>query len=239
MASMNVIDQIVNPFLELLAPRHCEVCGSHIGDEYHRFTYMCEKCADRLPVFTDTDLLRTRIFENFDKDDVSLTNVQSLFSLKSAFQYMELIHSLKYYGKKRIGYELGLELGQKLMRTSMNDHDAIIPIPIHHARKRERGYNQSFYISKAVSEILEIPVQEHILKRERYTKTQTLLSSYERKINVSSVFQVNPKYIDEVRGKKFLLIDDVITTGSTFNHCGMALLEAGAIRVDAAALASA
>jgi ComF family protein len=236
---MKFIDQILNPFLELLAPRHCEICDNYIGDEYHRFTYMCDKCADRLPVFTDTDLLRTRLFENFDKDDVSLTYVQSLFSLKTAFQYMELIHSLKYYGKRRIGYELGLELGQKLMRASMNDHDAIIPIPIHHARKRERGYNQSSYISKAVSEILHIPVIEDILKRVRYTKTQTLLSSDERKKNVSSVFQVNPKHIDKVRGKKFLLIDDVITTGSTFNHCGIKLLEAGAIRVDAAALASA
>jgi len=239
MASMNIINQILHTFLELLAPRHCEVCGTHIGDEHHRFTYMCDKCADRLPVFTETDLLRTRVFENFDKDDVSLTNVQSLFSLKSGFQYMELIHSLKYYGRKRIGYELGIELGHKLMRTSMNDYDAIIPIPIHHARKRERGYNQSSYISKAVSEVLHIPVNEKILKRIRYTKTQTLLSSNERKKNVSSVFEVNQKYIDKVKGRKFLLIDDVITTGSTFNHCGMAMLEAGASRVDAAALASA
>jgi len=236
---MNIIQKIFSPFYEILAPQHCEVCGKYIGDEYHRFTFMCEKCSDRLPITDNNDFLRARLYDNFAKDEVSLSSVYSLFSLKQGFEYMPIIHSLKYFGRKDTGYELGLELGRKLYKHSMNDYNSIIPIPIHHARKRERGYNQSSLISNAISEVLDIPVDEKLLKRIRYTRTQTQLNALERQENVASVFQVDQKRIPNIKSGKFLLVDDVVTTGSTFNHCGIALLEAGAYRVDAAALASA
>jgi competence protein ComFC len=239
MISMSIIPKIFTTFLEFLAPLHCQVCSEYIGDTDHRFTYICDRCADRLPISPNSEVLRSRLFDTFVKDDVSLSDIYSLISIKDNFAYMELIHSLKYYGIKKIGYEFGIELGHRINKKSDNNYNAIIPVPIHHARKRERGYNQSTVIAKGISEVLSVQVNEKLLIRFRYTKTQTLLDSEDRIRNVSAVFRTSERYIEKIKDGTFLLIDDVITTGSTLNNCALALLEAGAKKVDAACLASA
>ena len=113
--------------------------------------------------------------------------------------------------------------------------DLIVPIPLHHLKKAERGYNQSFYIAKGVRKILNIKVSDRIVKRIKYTESQTTMNISEREENIYGAFKVKLK--NSISGKNILLIDDVITTGATISECGKILLEAGANRIYAASIA--
>ena len=115
------------------------------------------------------------------------------------------------------------------------DIDIIIPVPLHHLKKAERGYNQSEFIVKGLSDKLNIPYSTKALKRVRYTETQTAFNLGEREKNISNAFKVRNK--KKILGKNILVVDDVITTGSTIKECGKALLESGAKSVYACSIA--
>ena len=113
-------------------------------------------------------------------------------------------------------------------------YDAIVPVPLHKIKYRERGYNQSALLAKQVSLLINVPVQDNLLIRNRYTKSQTNLSKIARERNVSGAFFCSSSFGAE----RILLIDDVITTGSTVNACADALITAGIKQVDVFALAN-
>jgi ComF family protein len=147
-----------------------------------------------------------------------------------------LIHNLKYKGIREIGYELGRIYGLSLIASGFtNDIDLIIPVPLHPAKKRVRGFNQSETISKGIAEVANLPVDIKSLVRTIVSATQTKRSRYERWTNVEGIFQV----IDplSILGKHVLLVDDVITTGSTIESCTNELLKIKGVKVSVVALA--
>jgi len=149
----------------------------------------------------------------------------------------QLIHLLKYKGKRSVGTRLGAMLSQVLQgRPQWQKADLIIPVPLHTSRLRERGYNQSLLIAKALGEGLQKPLRQELLVRKRNTRSQTKLNVAQRVENVSGAFQV--KYPVEVRDKRIILVDDVITTGATADACSRSLLNAGAKEVLVAAVAT-
>ncbi len=111
----------------------------------------------------------------------------------------------------------------------------IIPVPIHHLKKAERGYNQSDYLAKGLSKSLNIPYSSKAIKRIKYTVSQTGLNMNERALNVSNAFKV--RHTKKVLGKNILILDDVCTTGATLLECGIALYKAGASSVYACSVA--
>ena len=113
------------------------------------------------------------------------------------------------------------------------NYDEIVPVPLYKTRKRERGYNQSEEIAKALSHIFQIPVKSEHLLRTRSTLSQTKMSEKEREQNVRNAFSCPVRLTDS----NILLVDDVITTGSTIEACVKALLSAGAKKVDVFAIA--
>lgn len=113
--------------------------------------------------------------------------------------------------------------------------DAIIPVPLHISKKRIRGFNQSDLICKGLSEVTRLPVDYTSLQRITKTATQTKRSRYERWINVEGIFSVSDA--EHVKGKHFLLVDDVITTGSTIESCANELLKYENVKVSVAAIA--
>ena len=141
----------------------------------------------------------------------------------------EIIRHLKYRNKK----SLSKHLGEMMVETpGSNGHwDAVLPVPLHHARKRERGYNQSDLLAREVGRKLGIPVLEKALQRVRNTKSQTGLEREERLLNVKGAFRVKDK--QAVSGKAVLLVDDVTTTGATLEACGEALALAGGVKIGA------
>jgi len=147
-----------------------------------------------------------------------------------------LIHQLKYKGVKEIGPELGRIYASTLKSSGfLDDIDIIIPVPLHPSKKRQRGFNQSDLISQGISDVSGIRVDTKLLVRKTVTKTQTRKSRFDRWTNVQDIFRVT----DEKRLKDLhiLLVDDVITTGSTIEACANEILKAENTKVTVAALA--
>ncbi len=146
----------------------------------------------------------------------------SLFAFREGDEFSKLIYGLKYGGMKRLGAWLGRLFGNELEKYSrennLSEFDLIIPVPLFKTKLRERGYNQSDFICKGVNEIFRINFIPDLVKRIRHTSTQTKLSREERIRNMKDAFEINKKYENEIIGKNIILIDDVVTTGSTMNE---------------------
>ena len=147
-----------------------------------------------------------------------------------------LIHNFKYKGIKEIGYELGRIYGLSLKSSGFtSDIDLIIPVPLHPTKKRIRGFNQSEIISSGLAEVTGLPFNMDSLIRTTGTATQTMRSRYDRWTNVEGIFQV--KEPEEITGMHILLLDDVITTGSTIESCATELLKVAGVKVSVVSLA--
>jgi ComF family protein len=152
-----------------------------------------------------------------------------------------MIHGFKYRDERRHARFLCAWLRwRKLWRDDLAlSYDALAPVPLHPARRRERGYNQAALIAEGIARAWTkapakgVPLREDLLRRVRHTGTQTRLGGRGRASNLDGAFRATEK----ARGLRILLIDDVFTTGSTLSHCRDALLAAGAARVDALVLA--
>ena len=145
------------------------------------------------------------------------------------------IHKFKYDRLLALADPLGDALAQFWLRTAQRV-DCVVPVPLHPARQRERGYNQSELLAQRVGRIVGAPVRPDALRRVRVTATQMTLNAAERKANVAGAFQSGDP---AVRDAVVLLIDDVCTTGSTLDACAVALKAAGALEVYGLTLARA
>jgi len=222
---------LYNSLYDFVAPHICLICKDLIkSDKVKRSRYICNKCLDNLTLAPDYLHINNELMVNLGKDNIYIDNAYSLYSTREDKGFLEVIHSLKYYSKRNIGVEFGELLWRKIKMENTVNYDFIIPVPIHIAKKRERGFNQSDFIGKGVSKASTIPMNVKIIKRNRYTVSQTKLHLDERKTNVRDVFVVVTP--NEAIGKSFLIVDDVLTTGSTLNSIARILKDAGAARVD-------
>ena len=147
----------------------------------------------------------------------------------------QAIHQLKYKHNVSLGQALAVPMIQRL--TELNwPVDVITPVPLGLARLAERGYNQASLLARPIALYFRIMYAPGILWRQRETISQVGLALASRKENVAGAFSADRKL---VRGKTVLVIDDVITSGSTMNACAMALVEAGAEAVYGFSLARA
>lgn len=222
--------------IDLAAPKLCEVCGEVSLPGNGNSAFICDSCLAKVPYAASPIEIENAVISNFKEDEFAITRLTALFTAEEDNRYMQLIYSLKYSGFTKLGAELGEMLGKRLIADGFTGYDAIIPVPVHHARRRERGFNQSKILAAGVAKITGDPVRTDLVARKKYTQTQTRIGSSDRKLNVADAF-VEGKNGSEITGCKFLLIDDVITTGSTMNACAEALLQSGAIHVDAASVA--
>jgi ComF family protein len=142
----------------------------------------------------------------------------------------EIIHQLKYGSHPSLARPLAARLASTYgAHQPQLQADWLIPVPLHPARKRERGFNQSGEIARHFSRIAGVPLARHGLMRIRPTQVQAGLTRRERRRNVSGAFAVAKSA--EIRGKAILLIDDVFTTGATLNECAKILRQSGAARI--------
>jgi ComF family protein len=166
-----------------------------------------------------------------------------LITRAAAFSYYtkgsrirRIIHNLKYKGIREIGTEMGRIYAASLRSSQFLDGiDVIIPVPLHPSREKRRGFNQSDCICEGISSVSGIPVRKDLLKRIALSDTQTKRSRYERWLNVEGIFDV-PLHA-EIEGKHLLIVDDVITTGSTIEACATELLKVRDVKVSVIALA--
>jgi competence protein ComFC len=156
--------------------------------------------------------------------------VVSIYQAKGVLR--DLIHRFKYGGQfylRRLLSEILLE-AMRDERMAATPIDAFVPVPLHPARRRERGFNQAEALAKSVSKKTAIPVLDCIGRRS-YTQTQTRFDRAERMRNLRDAFVLRKNSI--VFRKNLVLLDDVLTTGSTLHECALVLREAGAESVRA------
>lgn len=142
------------------------------------------------------------------------------------------VHLLKYEGWWRLGADMALAMRRL---EPLDWADALVPIPLGHARRRRRGYNQSAELARPLAHQLGLAVHEGALSRVRETVTQTRLTPDARRANLAGAFRAGAG----VRGRRLVLVDDVFTTGATLAEAAMALLRAGALQVGAVTFARA
>lgn len=133
------------------------------------------------------------------------------------------VHALKYRGARALGRALGLLLATSL-RPGLLGLDALVPVPLHRVRLRERGYNQAREIARTLGRELEVPLVEGGIVRRRSGEAQALQGAAQRRASVSEAFVVTR----ELTGRRIAIVDDVITTGATVNSLAAELLAAGA-----------
>ena len=218
-----------NYILDFLLPRFCPGCNKKLSAEENA---VCETCLNSILLADDE-----RIQIEFDKNFKSTQVIKEFYS-KYIFQadssLQHIIHALKYNRQFKLGIFLGQILGDELKSKGWTI-DIIIPVPIHHLRKAERGYNQSDYIAKGLSKSLRVPYSTRFIRRARYTNSQTKLNLMERSVNVAGAFKVIKQ--NKLSGKNILIVDDVCTTGATLLECGIMLHKAGAGSIYASSIA--
>ena len=229
---MERITHKLNDFLELFFPSLCVTCGNRLeGNDIN----LCFECWQDLPV-TNFHFNRENKVAQLFWGRVKIENTSSYFSYKKGSRYQKLIHSIKYKGMKELGFEIGQRYGFVLKESeNFQSLGLIIPVPLHPKKLKLRGYNQSEWIGKGISESMEVPFSADNLYRKTFTSTQTRKNRFERWQNVDGIFGV--KMPEEYIGKHILLIDDVVTTGSTIEACAFQLLKIDGVKVSVATLA--
>jgi ComF family protein len=229
---MSYLFDMLDDFISLLFPRLCFACGDHL---LRNEKLICTKCYISIPR-TNYHLNHDNPVEQLFWGRCQISNAAAFSFYSKGSRIRKLIHNLKYKGAKEVGYELGRIYGQSLKNSGFTDGmDLIIPVPLHPSRQRKRGFNQSEYISKGLADVTGLPVDLKSLVRITLSDTQTKRSRYERWMNVEGIFTVTES--EKLKGKHILLVDDVITTGSTLEACTGELLKIEDVKVSVVALA--
>ncbi|MGA7720439.1 MAG: ComF family protein [Ignavibacteriaceae bacterium] len=225
--SLHFLTEILDFFL----PRICPGCENKLTT-FEK--YVCSICLDKIKPATKNKLQLE--FERKFRGKRIITGFTSLYIFEEGKVFQNIIHALKYKGRFSIGKYLGENLSVVLLDFKSEwKIDIIIPVPLHQLKKIERGYNQTFYIAKEAGRKLNIQVKQNVVKRIKFTQTQTAMNLAEREENIRGAFSI--KNSTKILGKNILVIDDVITTGATISECGKVLLEAGAAKIYAASTA--
>ena len=206
---------IKNPFiyiLDLFYPPLCPGCGNVLEDAA---LVVCQECRNSLPltehaVYPDNKV--SGLFTDINKVEKAAAFCH--YDHDTAFYRM--IHALKYYRQPQIGVWLGKEAARHLMSGNpqwFSGIDVIVPIPLQKKRLRQRRYNQSELIAEGICKETGIAVDTRHLLRVVNNPTQTQRTTDERRANTEGIFAL--RYGEELRGKHILLVDDIVTTGST------------------------
>lgn len=221
---------------DVFYPRSCSACGSRAGEE---FRYLCWECAAAATLLQPPMCSRCGepVAGRVDGAFVChlCSGAERHFELaRSAARYdgpvRELIRRFKYEGGVWVRGDL-VTLLSACVETHF-DHgppDAVVPVPLHPVKRRERGYNQAEILAAGLARRMDLPVERAGLRRVRFTATQTHLTAHQRADNVRGAFQVRlPR---RLRNRHLLLVDDVMTTGATVSECSRCLLDGGAAKV--------
>jgi len=200
--------------------------------------HLCNKCAEKLPINTQPVTL------------VNRDEKQYFTKAAAAFIYEEpiksLILELKYNANGLVAQAVAPFMAAAILkelsippalatRAKVKTKPILIPVPLCAKRQKERGYNQAELLANEIGRYLDLPVDTKILKRIKATTVQKNMNVRERADNLRDAFAVSDKIA--CKGKTFILIDDVFTTGATLNECAKALKNANARQIDAVACA--
>jgi ComF family protein len=229
---MKLLRSYLADFTSLLFPQLCSACGESLvaAEEV-----ICTDCRYTLP-FTNFHLQPDNIVARQFWGKVDIEAAYSLYYFAKGGKVQNLMHHFKYKGMQRIGNILGNIAGDQLKQNKkFATIDYIIPVPLHKSRLKQRGYNQSKCFADGLAEKLLAEVNGNNLVRIRATETQTHKSRFLRFENMQEVFKVT--HAEELVNTHVLLVDDIVTTGSTLEACAIELLKIPGLKLSIATIA--
>lgn len=224
---------MIELLLDLLYPPLCEHCKCLVAN---RSLLLCLECQLNLPR-TDYHRLTINPVAQHFWGRLKIDRATAFLHFKKQSMTQDLIHKLKYENRAEIGLTLGRIAAEELIADGFfKGIDLIIPVPMHPAKQKKRGYNQAEIIAKGVAEQSGISMDMDILVKQIHTETQTKKSRALRFQNVKDSYAL--KNIEAIEAKHLLLIDDVITTGSTLEACASLMRDALDCRLSILTLAA-
>ncbi len=198
---------------------------------------ICIYCRYHLPL-ANYHLLEANPLEKRFMGKVHVRYAWAYLKFTKRGRVQKALHALKYKGKQEVGQLMGIWYGEELRKSGHGEHfDLILPVPLHPSKLKKRGYNQSDTFASGLSEALATEWSPNLLIRTTASSTQTRKKRFERWKNVESIFGVSDPA--QIKDKRILLVDDVITTGATLEACVEVLQDAGCREVSIAAIAAA
>lgn len=228
---MSIFRQTLNDFSHLVFPHNCVSCDYAL-DAHEEL--ICDECRKFMP---------TTGYWRYDDNPISAIfygripcqRACGYLSFTKGGRVQQMLHYLKYGNKPEVGEMLGKMFGEHLKTSAYAEVDVIIPVPLHANKLKKRGYNQCDHIAKGISDAMSKPWKPQAVSRVKANESQTKKGRYDRWINVNELFVLNNPI--ELENKHVLLIDDVITTGSTLEACARAVLSVSKTKLSIATIA--
>jgi ComF family protein len=216
----------------LFFPKSCAGCHAFLQTNEE---VICTSCRHKIPLTYHLDQPENEFVQKFyGRIDLEFGGALFYFHKKGVVQ--EMIHQLKYKGQEEVGVFIGNWFGEESKSNALLASAAmVIPVPIHKKRRRIRGYNQVDAFGQAIANKLNITFDTTILYRKTHATSQTKKTLLERTEVHLEVFDVN--FSELHHGKHFILVDDVITTGSTLESCCRALLKIPDVKISIVCMA--
>lgn len=236
----SALTRAVNTTIRFLFPDICMLCGRVLveGDNCGRTTgklQICPSCLSALPVRSSSERWFPCLSDPYEQDPIPDFAVWALFHYEEPVT--TLLRRMKFNSKIFCGNLIGELLGREFPTDLPFEWDAIIPIPLSEKRLRTRGFNQSEILAGGLAKHLNIAVCNNVLSRTRHTHQQSRFTKpQERAENVKGAFAVGEEW--DISGWNILLVDDILTTGSTLHEAAATLFQAGASRVFGAVAAT-
>ena len=211
-----LLQSVFNGIKDIVYPNNCVICNNYVEESQN---CICKRCFSRFePTWLEDWIDKLRFPEGIDEVYSSWYAIDAV---------NDIIHNVKYHNQPRLGEELGHRMAMEIPIGELEKIDLITAVPLNSVKNRERGYNQSEWICKGLAKAWNVPCQFNLLKRVRYTSTQTDLSATERKKNMENAFLSTNK----IDGLSIAIVDDVITTGATLSACAVVLKNCGASKI--------
>lgn len=220
------LQSILTPLRDVLFTPECFHCGVPLRDGEER---VCAGCWNSLTPVRPGDHTLTVLQQRFSASGV-IDGLDALWYFEKGKLLQSIAHALKYQEVTSLGYALGCRLGNAVKYRPI---DLIVPVPLNKRKERERGYNQSDWIGRGIADVTGWSLRSDIVRRRRYTVTQTHLNARERMENIADAFEAVDA--SSVKGLSVIIVDDIITTGATIQEVAAVLRSAGASAVFVAA----
>lgn len=230
---MSILSDLARDVASLLFPPRCAVCGEPLARGERTVCTFCRATAPLTGYWREADNPVVRKCWGM----LPVEQASGFLFFLHASGWRRLIHGFKYRGAWRTARAMGEWYGRHLRESGLYDSvEVVVPLPLHPIKRCRRGYNQSEYIAEGIAEQLGVPVDRHSVRRVRNTASQALKPRRERAGNVEDAFAVRRP--ERLAGRHILLVDDVMTTGSTLLSCAAEILRAApGCRISIAALA--
>lgn len=220
---------LINDFLSLIYPSRCEACGHPL---YRHERYICSHCRISLP--REGGQNPQEAIGQLFAGRVPLEKAAALFCFGRGGRVQKVLHAVKYQGQKELASWLG-NWYRREHQEVLGSIDLFLPVPLHAEKLKHRGYNQSVCFAQGLSDDPSLLLNEDVVCRVKNTDSQTRKKKYQRWESVDGIFEVRTPGM--LRNKHVLLVDDVITTGSTIEALWTALEGVEGLRVSVAAIA--